>query len=103
MGKLSKYFWILTGIIFADLIITTWGLYTGVLVEQYFLIRWTVDIGIWFFVVYKLSLSYFGLSILEYAWQRDLFSNRAYLYVIVAYVVIWTIGVIYYQVKGMIL
>ena len=103
MPKLSKYFWILTGIIFADLIITTWGLYTGVLVEQYFLIRWTVVIGIWFFVIYKLSLSYFGLSILEYAWQRYLFSNRAYLYVIVAYVVIWTIGVIYYQVKGMIL
>ena len=103
MGKLSKYFWILTGIIFADLIITTWGLYTGVLVEQYFLIRWTVDIGIWFFMIYKLTLSYVGVFVLEYAWQHDLFSNRAYSYVIWAYVVIWTIGVIYYQVKGMIL
>lgn len=103
MIKLSKYFWILTGIIFVDLITTTWGIYTGMLVEKYFLIRWTVDIGLWFFVIYKLSVSYLGLSILELAWQRDLFSDRAYSYVIVAYVVIWVVGVIYYQVKGMLL
>ena len=103
MVKLSKYFWILTGLIFADLISTTWGLYTGVFVEQYFLMRWTVDLGILFFAIYKLSLSYLGLFILEWAWKRDQFSDRAYSYVIVAYVVIWSVGVIYYQVKGMML
>ena len=101
--RFSKYFWILTGLIFFDLITTTWGLYTGLLVEQYFLMRWTVDIGIWYFVLYKLSLSYLGLSFLEWTWQRDEFSDRSYSYVIAAYVVIWTVGVIYYQAKGMML
>ena len=103
MMKLSKYFWILTGIIITDLIITTWGLYTDVLVEKYFLIAWTVDIGIWFFVLYKIVLSGTGLTGLEIFWQRGQLPKRLYQYVIVAYVIIWVTGVIFYQVKGMML
>lgn len=100
--KLSKYFWILFTIILIDLVSTTVGLYTDVLVEKYILMAWTVDIGIWFFVVYKIALSGSGLVGLEVFWQRGHLSKRLYQYVIVAYVTIWSGGIIYYQVKGMI-
>ncbi len=103
MKKLSKYFWILFSIILIDLVSTTIGIYTGLLVEKYILIAWTVDIGIWFFVVYKIVLSGFGLAGLEVFWQRGQLPKRLYQYVIVAYLVIWLGGIIFYQVKGMML
>lgn len=103
MNKLSKYFWILFSIILVDLVSTTIGLYTGLLVEEQYLIRWTVDIGIWFFIVYKIVLSGSGLAGLEVFWQRDQLSKKLYQYVIVAYLVIWSGGIIFYQVKGMML
>ena len=101
--KPSKYFWILFSIILVDLLSTTVGLYTGVLVEKYILIAWTVDIGIWFFVLYKIVMSYTGLIGLEIFWQRGYLSKRLYQFPIVAYVVIWSSGIIFYQVKGMML
>lgn len=103
MGKLSKYFWILFSIIMVDLISTTWGLYTGVLVEKYFMMAWTVDIGIWFFVLWKIVLSGTGLAGLETFWQRGQLDKWIYPGVIVAYLVLWFGGIIYYQVKGMML
>jgi hypothetical protein len=103
MKKLSKYFWILLCIILVDLISTTWGLYTDVLVEKYILIAWTVDIGLWFFVLYKIVLSGSGLAGLEIIWQRGQLPERLYQYVIGAYLVIWFGGIIFYQVKGMML
>ena len=101
--KLSKYFWILTGIISVDLISTTWGLCTGVLVEKSLLMAWTVEIGIWFLVLYKIVLSGIGLAGLETFWQRDQLDKWIYPGVIVTYLVIWFGGIIYYQVKGMML
>ena len=101
--ELSKYFWILTIIILIDLISTSIGLYTGVLVEAYPLMAWTVDIGIWFFVLYKICLSGIGLVGLEIIYHRDQLSELVYPCVIGAYVVIWSGGIIFYQVKGMML
>ena len=103
MKNLSKYFWILFSIILIDLASTTIGLYTGVLVEKQILMEWTVDIGIWFFVIYKIVLSGTGLVALEVFWQRGHLSKRLYQCVIVTYLVIWSGGIIYYQVKGMML
>ena len=99
--ELSKYFWILFSIILVDLISTTVGLYTGLFVEEQYLIRWTVDIGIWFFVLYKIVLSGSGLAGLEIFWQRGHLSKRLYQCVIGAYLAIWSGGIIFYQVKGM--
>ena len=101
MPKLSKYFWILFSLIFFDLVSTTVGLYTGTLVEKNILMEWTVDIGVWFFIVYKIVLSGSGLAGLEFFWQRGNLFKRLYQFVIVAYVAIWSGGIIFYQVKGM--
>lgn len=101
--KLSKYFWILFSIILVDLASTTIGLYTGVFVEASFLMAWTIDIGIWFFVVYKIMLSGTGLTGLEVFWQRGQLNEWIYPCVIGAYMVIWFGGIIFYQVKGMML
>lgn len=101
---MSKYFWILLSIILVDLISTTIGLYTDVLVEEQILIRWTVEYGgIWFFVLYKICLQGFGLAGLEYFWQRDQLPEKLYQYVIGTYLVVWFGGIIFYQVKGMML
>lgn len=103
LKNLSKYFWILFSLILVDLVITTIGLCTGVLVEEQIFIRWTVDIGIWFFVIYKIVLSGTGLTGLEIFWKRGHLPKWTYQCVIWAYVVIWIGGIIFYQVKGMML
>lgn len=101
---MSKYFWILLSIILVDLISTTIGLYTDVLVEEQILIRWTVEYGgIWFFVLYKIILQGVGIAGLEYFWQRDQLPEKLYQYVIGTYLVVWFGGIIFYQVKGMML
>ena len=94
--SLSKYFWILSIICFVDLALTTIGLQTGVLFEANWMLAWTLKIGLWFFILYKIVLQGVGIAILE--WHTRKYKD-VYLYkcVIVLYLIIWILFFVYYN------
>ena len=94
--SLSKYFWILSSICFVDLTSTAIGIKTDCLFEANPYLVWTLNIGLWFFVLYKIALQGAGITILEWHYGKTQ-ESVYYKFCIIAYFVGWVSFFVYYN------
>ena len=97
--KLWTYPLVLFAISVYDLVNTSIGIHFGHIVEKNPIALWVLTLGgIPLLVIWKLSVTIGGILILEFLWRRDLVSKETieyfYLTVILAYVAIYTIGIL---------